>query len=78
MAQYRLAQRTGPASRSAPGPQQAVEHPNGMLSLVVGTDHLDFLVVNQDASGKLVTTCVDDANTAAARTKDPATESEKE
>jgi hypothetical protein len=40
-------------------PRSPVAHRDGMLSLVVGTDYLEFLVGTLDPSGRLVAACVD-------------------
>lgn len=50
-----LAQKLG---RTGP-PPQPVLHRDGMLSLVVGTDYLDFMVATLDPAGKVTTACLE-------------------
>ena len=58
--------RTGP-------PPAPVLHRDGMVSLVVGTDYLDFMVATLDPTGDVTTACVHGSPTTSTLDQAPAT-----
>jgi hypothetical protein len=63
--------RTGP-------PPAPVLHRDGMISLVVGTDYLDFMVATLDPAGNVTTACVHGSPTTSTLGQPPATPTPEE